>query len=88
MKMIIAIVGDDDSDQVTKTLTSASYRVTTIGSTGGFLRKGQSTMLIGVEDEALENALKTLRTCFPPTSEEGEKRCTIFVLNVNQSHHF
>lgn len=88
MKMIIAIVGDDDSDQVTKTLTSASYRVTTIGSTGGFLRKGQSTMLIGVEDDALENALKTLRTCFPPVPEESEKRCTIFVLNVDQSHHF
>ncbi len=88
MKMIIAIVGDDDSDRVTKTLTGADYRVTTIGSTGGFLRKGQSTMLIGVEDELLEKALNTLRSCFPAVPDKTEKRCTIFVLNVDQSHHF
>lgn len=88
MKMIIAIVGDDDSDRVTKTLTGASYRVTTIGSTGGFLRKGQSTMLIGVEDAQLEKALETLRTCFPPVPESEEKRCTIFVLNVDKSDHY
>ena len=88
MKMIIAIVGDDDSDRVIKSLTSASYRVTTIGSTGGFLRKGLSTMLIGVEDEALEKALEVIRSCFPAQSVESEKRCTIFVINVNQAHHF
>lgn len=87
MKMIIAIVGDDDSDRVIKTLTGASYRVTTIGSTGGFLRKGQSTLLIGVEDDVVEKALGVLRSCFPGKLE-NEKRCTIFVLNVNQSHHF
>ena len=88
MKMIIAIVGDDDTDHVIKSLTSASYRVTTIGSTGGFLRKGQSTMLIGVEDKALENALTVLRSCFPAQTVEDEKRCTIFVVNVNEAHHF
>jgi uncharacterized protein YaaQ len=88
MKMIIAIVGDDDSDRVSKSLTGANYRVTTIGSTGGFLKKGQSTMLIGVENELLEKALDTLRSCFPYPSEKGEKRCTIFVLNVDQSIHF
>jgi uncharacterized protein YaaQ len=88
MKMIIAIVGDDDSDRVTKTLTGAEFRVTTIGSTGGFLRKGQSTMLIGVEDATLEKALSVLRSCFPPDPNAKETRCTIFVLNVNQSHHF
>ena len=87
MKMIIAIVGDDDSDRVIKTLTGASYRVTTVGSTGGFLRKGQSTLLIGVEEDVVEKALEVLRSCFPE-KQENEKRCTIFVLNVNQSHHF
>jgi uncharacterized protein YaaQ len=88
MKMIIAIVGDDDSDQVTKSLTSANYRVTTIGSTGGFLKKGQSTMLIGVENDLLEKALDTIRSCFSSPYEKGDKRCTIFVLNVDQSIHF
>jgi uncharacterized protein YaaQ len=88
MKMIIAIVGDDNSDRVTKSLTSANYRVTTIGSTGGFLKKGQSTMLIGVENDLLEKAPNNIRSCFPTPFEKGEKRCTIFVLNVDQSLHF
>jgi uncharacterized protein YaaQ len=88
MKMIIAIVGDDDSERVTKTLTGAEFRVTTIGSTGGFLRKGQSTMLIGVEDAALDKALEVLRSCFPADPNTKETRCIIFVLNVDQSHHF
>jgi len=88
MKMIIAIVGDDDSDRVTKSLTNANYRVTTIGSTGGFLKKGQSTMLIGVENELLEKALENIRSCFPIPAEKGDKRCTIFVLNIDQSIHY
>jgi uncharacterized protein YaaQ len=45
-------------------------------------------MLIGVEDDALEKALDVLRSCFPAQAEENEKRCTIFVINVNQAHHF
>jgi len=88
MKMIIAIVGDDDSDRVTKSLTNANYRVTTIGSTGGFLKKGQSTMLIGVENELLEKALENISSCFPTPAEKGDKRCTIFVLNIDQSIHY
>jgi uncharacterized protein YaaQ len=88
MKMIIAIVGDDFTEQVTKSLTNSNYRVTTIGSTGGFLHKGQSTMLIGVEDELLDKALDVIRSCFTPVAENGEKRCTIFVLNVDEAHHF
>jgi uncharacterized protein YaaQ len=88
MKMIIAIVSDDDSERVSKALIGSEFRMTTIASTGGFLRKGQSTMLIGVEDDLVEKALTIIRSCFPPDSENKEIRCTIFVLNVNQAHHF
>jgi uncharacterized protein YaaQ len=88
MKMIIAIVNDDDSERVSKAVTGSGFKVTTVASTGGFLRKGKTTMLSGVEDDQLEKALKVLRSCFPlPHPDEGH-RCTIFVLNINETHHF
>ena len=84
MKMIIAIVGDDDTDHVIKCLTSAELPVTTIASNRGFLRKGQSTMLIGVEDRSSGKCSICIRSCFPAQSTELRSRCTIFVINVNQ----
>jgi len=88
MKMIIAIVNDDDSELVSKAITGAGFRVTTIASTGGFLRKGKTTMLSGVEDNELEKALNVLRSCFPPQEASEDHRCTIFVLNISEAHHF
>lgn len=88
MKMIIAIVNDEDSEQVTHALTHNEFRVTTIASTGGFLRRGLTTLLCAFEDEQLTDALNVFRSCFPPVSDESQKRCKIFVLNVSETHHF
>jgi len=68
-------------------LTSADYRVTCIASTGGFLRRGQSTLLIGVEDERVERGLQIIReSCSTPT-DANTKRATVFVLKVDQYTH-
>lgn len=88
MKMIIAIVNDEDSEMVTHTLTGKEFRVTTIASTGGFLRRGVTTLLCVFEDEKLTNALDVFRGCFPRAGSESQKRCRIFVLNVAETHHF
>ncbi len=80
MKLILAIIKDVDSEVVTHALTDALFRVTRIASTGGFLRKGATTLLIGVEDEQLEAALEILRNT--TTVVPGEKRLTLFVMNV------
>jgi uncharacterized protein YaaQ len=88
MKMIIAIMNDENSEQVTHTLTHNNFRVTTIASTGGFLRRGLSTLLCVCEDEKLSSALDSIRSCFPPASDEQEKSCKVFVLNVAEMHHF
>lgn len=88
MKMIIAIVNDEDSEMVTHALTQADYRITTIASTGGFLRRGVTTLLCVFDDEKLTNALEVIRECFPKAVEESQKRCRIFVLNVLETHHF
>ena len=83
MKMIILILKDSDSDAVTQALTSAQYRVTRIASTGGFLRSGVVTLLLGVRDERVEAALELIRGKLPPLPS-GEKRATLFVVPVER----
>jgi uncharacterized protein YaaQ len=50
MKLVTAIVQDEDLPNLLDGLTKANFRSTVISSTGGFLRSGNSTVLIGVED--------------------------------------
>ncbi|PKO17893.1 MAG: hypothetical protein CVU39_05270 [Chloroflexi bacterium HGW-Chloroflexi-10] len=88
MKMIIAIVRDRDTDPVSRALTTADFRVTHIASTGGFLRRGNSTLFVGLEDEKVENALDIIRKNLEPPDDPQQKRATLFVLNVNQFIHF
>lgn len=84
MKLIIAIIKDEDNDKVSRALTENNFRVTFIASTGGFLRSGRSTLLIGVEDEQVEEALDVIRNNSKKPEKSKEKRATIFVLNVDQ----
>ena len=88
MKMIITIIKDNDTDALTKALTSDGFRVTTVASTGGFLRSGVSTLLCGVEDDQVKKALEVIHKVFPPQPETDAKRCTLFVINVADSQHF
>lgn len=60
MKMIYAIVHADDANYVTKELNKEKFSVTTLATTGGFLRKGNSTLLIGTEDNMVDDALKII----------------------------
>ncbi len=86
--MIIAIVRDRDTNPVSTALTSAEFRVTHIASTGGFLRRGNSTLFIGLDDEKVDQALEIIRTNLEPADDSEQKRATLFVLNVNQFIHF
>ena len=57
MKLIISIVQDEDASRLISHLMSEGYRVTKLATTGGFLRSGNTTLLIGVEDDKLQAAL-------------------------------
>ncbi len=61
MKLIICIVQDQDSANLIEDLTDEDFRVTKLSSTGGFLRGGNTTLLIGVEDEEVEGALDVVK---------------------------
>lgn len=53
MKLAVCIVHSRDKNRVTEELVRTGFKFTVIGSTGGFLREGNTTFLIGVEDEEL-----------------------------------
>jgi len=64
MKLIIAIVQDEDASRLISGLMSEGYRVTKLATTGGFLRSGNTTLLVGVEDDKLESAMAIIeKTC-------------------------
>jgi uncharacterized protein YaaQ len=80
MKMIIVIVQDNDADTLTRALTIGNFRVTRVASTGGFMRSGVVTMLLGVEDPQVDAAIQVVRNALPPSGDK--KRATLFVVPV------
>ncbi|MCT8975693.1 cyclic-di-AMP receptor [Clostridium sp. CX1] len=61
MKLIIAIVQDDDSGDLINTLTESGFRVTKLATTGGFLKAGNTTLMIGVEDAAVDRVISQIQ---------------------------
>lgn len=82
MKMIIAVVHDEDSHKLVDKLFNAGYSSTKLASTGGLLRTGNTTLFIGVEKEQVDNVIEIIKeTCKtnkrislinPPTSTMPE----------------
>lgn len=62
MKLIIAIIHDEDSGKLTDKLSKNSISVTKLASTGGFLRAGNVTLMIGTEDENVEGVIEIIRS--------------------------
>ncbi len=50
MKLVVCVIHCRDKARLTDELVKAGYKFTVIGSSGGFLREGNATMLIGTED--------------------------------------
>ncbi|WP_409228696.1 cyclic-di-AMP receptor [Gudongella sp. SC589] len=64
MKLIVAIVQDQDAQNVINELTEKEYRVTKLASTGGFLKAGNTTLLSGVETEQVDEVIEIIeRNC-------------------------
>lgn len=61
MKLILAIVNDEDSSRLVAELNKADFRVTKLSTTGGFLRSGNTTLLVGVDEPEVELALEIIR---------------------------
>lgn len=76
MKLLVTIVQDQDVQGLLEALAEGDFRATKLASTGGFLRTGNTTLLIGVEDERVENVIGIIqRTC--KMREQGDPSPTI-----------
>lgn len=60
MKLIISIVQDDDAGELLSVLTEAGFRVTKLATTGGFLKSGNTTLMIGVEEENVDSVISQI----------------------------
>ncbi|MDM5331766.1 cyclic-di-AMP receptor [Ureibacillus composti] len=109
MKLVVAVVQDQDSNRLASALTKNNFRATKLASTGGFLRSGNTTFLIGVDDKSVPQLLDLIRdNCrsreqlVSPVSPLGGNAdsyipypievevggATVFVLPIEQFHHF
>lgn len=82
MKLVISIVHSDDARPLIDALMQGGYRATMISTTGGFLREGNATVLVGTDDANVSTVLRIIReSChtrtkyvnpLPPVMETGE----------------
>ena len=60
MKLIIAIVQDEDASRLISSLMNVGYSATKLATTGGFLRSGNTTLLLGVDDNKFDGAMAVI----------------------------
>ena len=61
MKLILAIVSNEDSPTLSSELNKAKFSVTRLATTGGFLKAGNTTLIIGTEDDKVNDVLKIIK---------------------------
>ncbi len=61
MKLVLAIVNDEDSGKALAALNEAGFSVTKLATTGGFLKSGNVTFIIGTEDEKVDEVIEVIR---------------------------
>jgi uncharacterized protein YaaQ len=81
MKLMFVIVRDVDGENITQVLVDQGYRVTRVASTGGFLRRGNVTLMLGVESDKVQAVLDLLHASCSP-AEKDYHRATIFVVDM------
>ncbi|MBU5427996.1 cyclic-di-AMP receptor [Tissierella pigra] len=90
MKLIIAIVQDDYITKVVKALMDNKIRATKLSSTGGFLKSGNTTLFIGVEDNEVEDVIDLIKKeCATKKIKDGNTEITLgganlFVMDIDK----
>jgi len=78
MKLVFAIVNSEDDHLVIKHLNKEKFSVTKMASTGGFLRVGNTTLLVGTSEEKVERVIEIIR--------DHSKRRKQFLVNSEQPY--
>ena len=88
MKLIIAIVSNDDANKVQSELTKNGFSITKLATTGGFLMSGNTTLICGTQDEKVDKAISIIgefskkRTQMVPSSTYGTSAYASFPVEV------
>ncbi|MCZ0703627.1 uncharacterized protein YaaQ [Natronobacillus azotifigens] len=61
MKLILAVVEDKDSNRLTDALGEKDFKTTKLSTTGGFLKEGNTTLMVGCNDDAVDDALEIIK---------------------------
>ena len=89
-KLIIAVVQNEDADAVVDALLEEEFRATRLASTGGFLRRGNTTLMIGADEDQVERVLDLIRQNARSASVPAEAgvsqpaAATVFVLDLEE----
>ena len=84
MKLILAILRADAVDPVSRALVDQKYSVTKISSVGGFMRHGNTTLVIGVDESKVQEVLAAIHAACAQLHNSEAHAATIFVLNAAQ----
>jgi len=82
MKLILAILRTDCGEAAADALVAQGYRVTKVAATGGFLQQGNTTLLLGVEELQIEEALVVIKSACKEM--DGRSGGIAFVLNASR----
>ena len=87
MKLVWAIVQNEDAGNAVKALNGKGYRITRINTVGGLLKRGNVTLLTGVESEQVDDVIETLRQqCRARAASHDapaeQARAVVFVLDA------
>ena len=74
MKLVTSITPADDANRLIDVLIDQEFRVTRINTAGGFLKRGNATIVIGVDDDRLDELLRVIR--------DTVTHVTVYVLDV------
>ena len=77
MKLIMAIIHDEDAHQIIDELSTEGFKVTKMASTGGFLRSGNTTLMCGVDDDKVEHLVRII---------ENKCKSRKQITSVNSAH--
>ena len=90
-KLIIAVVQNEDADAVVDALLEEEFRATRLASTGGFLRRGNTTLMIGADEDQVDLVLDLIRqharsgVATPETGDGAQAAAaTVFVLDLEE----
>jgi len=62
MKLIYAIIQDEDERNLTRALIENDFSVTRVSSSGGFLKKGNTTLMMGVDEKRIDEIFEIIRS--------------------------